>query len=74
MHWGPERPNNSGAGGKPEICLEMNRDQNQIGEWNDVTCDDKFAPRYICQKYPTCKFLNDMDFMDMLFSPFFNGG
>jgi len=57
MHWGPERPNNrpnnGGPGGKPEICLEMNRDQNQIGEWNDVTCDDKFAPRYICQKYPT---------------------
>ena len=56
MNWAPDRPNNEGAGGMQEYCLEMNRDQDQIGEWNDVVCHDSYATSYICQKYPTCKF------------------
>jgi len=52
--WAPDRPNNVGAG---EYCLEMNRDQDQIGEWNDVVCyESSLIPNssylYICQKYP----------------------
>jgi len=53
MNWAPDRPNNEGAGGMQEYCLEMNRDQDQIGEWNDVVCHDSYATSYICQKYPT---------------------
>ena len=56
MNWAPDRPNNEGAGGMQEYCLEMNRDQDQIGEWNDVVCHDSYATSYICQKYPTCKY------------------
>ena len=54
MNWAPDRPNNNH--GETEYCLEMNMDQDTIGEWNDVPCDNNFATRYICQKSPTCKY------------------
>ena len=55
MNWAPGRPNNFG-GPLQEYCLEMNHNQDQIGQWNDIVCIDGFATSYICQKYPTCKF------------------
>jgi len=50
MNWAPGEPNNEGSG--QEYCLEMNRFQDTIGEWNDATCYG-LQTRYICQKYPT---------------------
>ena len=54
MNWAQDRPNNFG-GPLQEYCLEMNHNQDQIGQWNDIVCIDGFATSYICQKYPTCK-------------------
>jgi len=52
MNWAPGRPNNFG-GPLQEYCLEMNHNQDQIGQWNDIVCIDGFDTSYICQKYPT---------------------
>merc|ERR1711973_697657 len=51
-NWAPGRPNNFG-GPLQEYCLEMNHNQDQIGQWNDIVCIDGFDTSYICQKYPT---------------------